>query len=144
MLAPVAGYRDSTGGSTKELKRGPMGRRLGLLLFLLCVCTSIALAQTGGTGALTGFVRDSSGGLISGAVVTLTSNQTGQIRTETTGSSGAYTFALLQPGTYKVQFKANGFKTLEVAAANVNVTETNELDGTLVVGSVTQSVEVSA
>jgi hypothetical protein len=121
-----------------------MGRRLGLLLFLFCVCTSIALAQTGGTGALTGFVRDSSGGLISGAVVTLTSNQTGQIRTETTGSSGAYTFALLQPGTYKVQFKANGFKTLEVAAANVNVTETNELDGTLVVGSVTQSVEVSA
>src|ERR1700691_3923233 len=121
-----------------------MGRRLGLLLLLFCACTSIALAQTGGTGALTGFVRDSSGGLISGATVTLTSNQTGQIRTETTGSNGAYTFSLLQPGTYNVQFKANGFKTLEVAAANVNVTETDELDGSLVVGSVSQSIKVSS
>ena len=123
---------------------GQMKRLLCRVFLPWSLCASVTLSQTGGTGALTGFVRDPSGDVIVGATVTLTSNQTGQTRTETTGSNGAYTFALLPPGTYKVEFKANGFKTLEVAAANVNVTETNELDGSLVVGSVNQSVKVSA
>lgn len=107
------------------------------------LCISNALGQTGDTGALTGFVKDPSGELIVGATVTITSDKTAQSRTETTGSSGAYNFALLPPGTYKVEFKANGFKTLDVTAANVNVTETNKLDAVLIIGSVSQSVTVS-
>ena len=128
----------------RSTSSGGQMRRLLFGVFLgVVLCNFNALAQTEGTGALTGFVKDPSGGVIVGATVTLTSGQTGQIRSETTGPTGAYTFSLLPPGTYKVEFKANGFKTLEVTAANVNVTETNKLDGALVVGSISQSVIVS-
>jgi hypothetical protein len=122
---------------------GQMRRLLFSVFFSVLLCNPNALAQTGGTGALTGFVKDPSGGVIVGATVTITNDQTGQIRTEATGPNGGYTFALLTPGMYKVEFKADGFKTLEVPAANVNVTETNTLDAALVVGSVNQSVTVS-
>ena len=119
-------------------------KRLPIVVFFAgFLCASAAFAQTGGTGALTGFVKDPSGAVISGATVTITSNQTGQTRSEVTGGNGAYTFPLLPPGTYKVEFKANGFKILYINAVQVNVTETDEVDGTLVVGNVEQSVTVS-
>src|ERR1700722_20925937 len=120
-----------------------MGRLLFGLLFVCSFCVPIAFAQTDGTGALSGFVKDSSGALVSGATVTVTNTQTGQIRNAITGASGSYSISLLPPGNYKVVFAAKGFKTLEVASATVNVTETDEVDGTLEVGSMEQSVTVS-
>jgi Carboxypeptidase regulatory-like domain/TonB dependent receptor len=120
-----------------------MGRLACVLFFATCLCAPNAIAQTDGTGALSGFVKDSSGALVAGAAVTITSTQTGQTRSTVTGTSGTYSFSLLPPGTYKVVFAAKGFKTLEVASAVVNVTETDEVDGTLEVGSMEQSVTVS-
>ena len=102
------------------------------------------LAQSAGTGALTGTVSDSTGGVVPGAMVTLTSNDTNQARTATTGADGNYKFALLPPGTYRIRFSASGFKTAEVAGVTVNVTETPVLDRTLEVGSQAEQVTVEA
>src|SRR3954469_13688890 len=81
--------------------------------------TSLLLAQSAGTGALTGTVSDPTGGVVPGAAVTITSNDTNQARTATTGADGSYRFALLPPGTYRVRFNAVGFKTSEVSAVTV-------------------------
>ena len=54
---------------------------------------------------LTGTVTDPSGGVIVGATVTATNVGTGQERTVTTDSSGAYKFSLLQPGNYSVKIR---------------------------------------
>jgi hypothetical protein len=108
------------------------------------VFTSVLLAQSAGTGALTGIVTDPAGGVVPGAQVTLVSADTNQSRTASTGADGAYKFALLPPGTYRVRFSAVGFKTAEVSAIAVNVTETPVLDRALEVGSQSEQVTVEA
>ena len=74
---------------------------LAVVVFL----ASSATAQTGGTGALTGTVSDSSGAVVRDAKVTATSADTGQARTVTTGSDGGYTFNLLSPGNYRLRVR---------------------------------------
>jgi hypothetical protein len=111
---------------------------------VLFISASSALAQTAGTGALTGTVTDPSGAVISGATVTATNLGTGQTRTTTTDASGSYKFSLLPPGNYSVQLSAAGFKTSEVPSIAVNVTETPVLNRSLEVGSQTQQVIVES
>ena len=84
----------------------------------------LSLAQSAGTGALTGTVTDPSGAVTPGATVTITSADTNLSRTTTTGADGSYKFSLLPPGVYRVRFSATGFRTAEAAAVTVNVTET--------------------
>ena len=52
--------------------------------------------------------------------------------------------ALLPPGTYHVSFAAIGFKTSEVGAVTLNVTETPELNRTLEIGQQAEQVTVEA
>jgi hypothetical protein len=119
-----------------------VGRIALLLLLSLPVCT--VLAQTAGTGALTGTVSDPSGAVVPNVTVTATNSDTGQTRSATTGPNGVYTMTLLPPGLYKVTFSAAGFKTAEVGSVRINVTETPVLDKSLEVGAQTEQVTVQA
>ena len=68
--------------------------RIGLCLLGCVLFASRLLAQSAGTGALTATVADTGGGIVAGATVTLTSTETNQTRTVTTGSDGVYKFSL--------------------------------------------------
>ena len=98
-------------------------------------------AQTGGTGALTVTVTDPSGAVIVGATIKI-SNTAGVARSETTATSGSYTFTLLPPGNYTVSISAPGFASIDVPSVPVNVTETHVLNQQLTVGAQTQQVTV--
>src|SRR5579862_2711160 len=113
---------------------------LGLLIF----CATMAHAQSAGTGAITGTVTDPQGRAVPNATVTVTSTDTGQARTATTGAAGDYKFSLLPPGNYKVRFSATGFKSAEVSSVTVTVTETQTLDRAMEVGTVNQTVTVES
>ena len=117
---------------------------LWAMVFVLFAGIPSLLAQSAGTGALTGAVTDPSGASIPNATVTLTNTQTNQVRTATSGSDGSYRFTLIPPGIYRVRFGANGFKIAEVSTFNVSVTETPVLDRTLEVGAQTEQVTVEA
>ncbi len=80
-----------------------------LLLFVLWVPS--LLAQSAGTGALTGTITDPTGAVVPNVTVTLTSADTNQVRTAMTGADGSYKFSLLPPGAYRVRFAAAGFKS---------------------------------
>jgi hypothetical protein len=114
------------------------------LTLLLALFAQIGMAQSSGTSGLGGTLTDPSGAAIPNVMVTLTSNATGQVRTTTTGTDGAYKFSLLPPGDYKIRFVANGFKTAEVGSVVLNVTETPSLDRTLEVGAQSDQVTVEA
>ena len=111
-------------------------------LTVLLACTSPVWAQSATTGGLTGVVTDPSGGVISGATVTLTSTTTGQSRTATTDASGNYKFSLIPPGTYSLKFEAPGFKTSTVSSVTVSITETAVLSQKLEIGAQTSEVTV--
>src|SRR5690242_20746820 len=97
-------------------------RNLSLLLvFVSLLGFSSLMAQTPGTGALTGTVKDPSGAVIPNATVTLTSVDTGQARTATTGADGVYHFNLLPPGNYRVKIESSGFRPVEVPSVTVAV-----------------------
>ena len=115
-----------------------------LLCFCLLFFVSASLAQTSTTGSLTGTVTDPSGAVISGATVTITDNATGAVRTATTDANGGYKFSLLPPGNYDVKFSATGFKTVEVSAVTVNVTETPVLNHALQVGAQSEQITVES
>ncbi|HEY3121830.1 MAG TPA: carboxypeptidase-like regulatory domain-containing protein, partial [Vicinamibacteria bacterium] len=84
-----------------------MRLRLTLLVFLTLV--SPVLAQTP-TATLVGDVKDSSGGLVPGATITVRNTATNVGRTTQTDGSGAYTMVSLAPGLYEVTAGISGFK----------------------------------
>ncbi len=113
------------------------------LAFLSLTFSPALMAQSATTGAVTGTVTDASGAVVPNATVTVTSLETGQARTATTGSSGAYTVGFLAPGNYSIKFEAAGFGTVTVPSVTVNVTETPTINQALTVGSQVTSVEVT-
>ena len=122
----------------------PCLRRAVLVLLLPVLAAQLTLGQTSTTGAIRGTLTDSTGAVISGATVTVTSKATDQVRTVKSDSSGQYTVGLLPPETYKISITAPGFKTEEPAPVAVVVTETARADAKMVLGSNTETVEVTA
>ncbi|MGA2982078.1 MAG: carboxypeptidase-like regulatory domain-containing protein [Terriglobales bacterium] len=114
-------------------------RRIGVpgLVFFVCLFIAFApslIAQTAGMGAFTGRVIDASGNAVANATVTVTSTDTGQTRSATTGADGSYKFDAVPPGKYRLNFKAAGFNTLEIPSATVDETEKVVLDEKLEAG----------
>src|ERR1700674_401963 len=67
----------------------------------------------GSSGRIVGTVTDQSGGVISGATVTVLDTERGVARTLTTDDAGIYNAPTLNPGTYTVRAESKGFKKLE-------------------------------
>ena len=63
--------------------------------------------------SLSGVVSDPHGAVVPGAIVTLTSIQTGSMFTLTTTDDGTYNFAMLPSGSYRLSTEATGFAKIE-------------------------------
>ncbi len=82
---------------------------IGLAVLLLAAGVAVAGAQSF-LGGVRGAVKDSNG-VIPGAQVVLTEQQTGATRTVETNQVGEYVFSAIPAGTYTVQASLTGFKT---------------------------------
>src|SRR6266699_3518417 len=112
---------------------GPWFRTLLIAAFVSA--SSYLCAQSATTGALRGTVVDPAGAVVPGVTVTLLSPTTGQAQVTTTDANGLYGFSLLSPGTYEVDFSAQGFKISKAMSVVVNVSEAPELDAQLEAGA---------
>src|SRR5881296_4598665 len=111
---------------------------------LLCLVFSVgAFAQTS-NATLGGTVSDSTGASIPGVAITATNIATGIVNTVLTNEVGAYQFASLQTGTYKVVSELSGFQTQTYNNVTLGISQQVRLNFTLQVGSVAQAVEVTA
>jgi hypothetical protein len=111
------------------------------LLFLLFAISGFAQVDT---GTITGSVRDSQGAAVASANVTFVDLATSGTTQRKTDSSGDYVSPPLRPGTYKVTAEAQGFKTETRSSITVRVQDRLRIDFAMTVGSVSETVEVSA
>src|ERR1043166_5341215 len=123
-----------------------MNRKRWLLIalmssLLLLSCVSMWGRATA-TATLQGTVTDKSQAVIKSAEVTITSKATGAVRTVTSNETGEYR-ADLQPGIYSVKAKANGFSAAEAKDVEVLVGRTLTQNFSLVPGGVSETVEVT-
>ena len=95
-------------------------------------------------GSVIGNITDSSNAVIAGAAVTLISRETGQARETTTNDTGGYTFATLASGSYDLKVIKEGFASLTQPGVIVSINNITRVDLNLKVGSVTESVLVTA
>src|ERR1700749_4316099 len=95
-------------------------------------------------GSITGSVTDPSGATIAGAQVTLTNVGTSEKRTQPTGSDGLFLFVNLIPGSYGIDVEKPGFKRYSRPQITVDVNQTVHVDASLQVGTVQETVEVTA
>lgn len=116
-----------------------------LLLLILCAAAAPALAQNAGLGAIAGTVTDSSGAVLPGATVTLSSpqNTIGASQQAVSDDRGAYQFLRLQAGTYIVKGELQGFRPFEVRDILVNANATARADLRLDVGGLQEGVTVT-
>jgi hypothetical protein len=116
--------------------------RLARILALAAWIAAFAAAQNRGT--ISGFIRDASGGLVTGARVTLTNERTGETRSGVSDATGAYQFLGLVSGTYTIEAEVQGFKRYRNTGVILEVDENVRADVSLEVGAVTESVSVTA
>src|ERR1051325_614263 len=115
-----------------------------LITSLLIAFSAMMMAQTTiGTGSIVGTVTDPQDAVLSGARVTITNTQTGQVNTLTTNASGAFNSPPLAPGQYKVPVTAKGFSSVNIPVT-VQVGNTASANARLQLGQENQVIEVAA
>ena len=117
-----------------------------ILLLALAVTGLMPLltAQVKATGELHGVVTDPSGNVVPAAQVQITDTATGLSRNGQTGADGAYLFTALLPGTYQVKVTMTGFQTAVYSNVVVDAGRRTDFPVGLMVGQVTETVEVTA
>jgi hypothetical protein len=118
-------------------------RVLALLVFCLAFGAAGAAAQSTTDGAIGGTVKDPNGAIVTGAAVTVRSEETNRESTATTDGEGRFRVTQLQPGRYTVTVTASGFANYTQQNVVVEVGRVNTLEAQLGVAGAQEVVEVS-
>jgi Carboxypeptidase regulatory-like domain/TonB dependent receptor-like, beta-barrel len=113
-----------------------------ILVWLLTTISGFSQAVAGSQVA--GIVRDPSGAILPGALVTITKTDTALSRTATTGSDGTFVFPNLPVGPYQLKVTLEGFNTFVQDGIVLQVNTNPSVDVTLTVGGLGEQVTVLA
>ena len=109
----------------------------------LLLLASYAAAQTG-VGDINGTIVDRSAGAVPNATVHLTNLDTLIVDQASSNNSGFFVFHNVRPGSYSLSVEAQGFKKAEVSSIELTVNQSLTQNITLDVGSVNESIAVTA
>jgi Carboxypeptidase regulatory-like domain len=107
-----------------------------LLIFCLPVWASVG-------GAISGTLKDASGSVVAGAVVTLREIDTGLVYHTRTNHMGDYTFPVLPIGHYELDIEAAGFSSYQRKGIRLDTNGALTFEVTLAVGDVAQTIHVA-
>ncbi len=114
---------------------------IGVIGIFLLPCSSFAV---GPTGRIVGTVTDPGGSAIPGSKVTLTNDNTGETRADTSDASGNFTFPAISVGTYSVRVESQGFQSYVQRGILLEVDQNVSIKAPLTIGSLSQTVEVTS
>ena len=112
------------------------------VIALLFLCAAPAGAQRT-TATFAGIVVDTSGGVLPGADVELTNEQTGITERQVTSTTGEFIFNYVPGGTYTLVISLSGFKTHTSKGISLGAAQSVRRRFDLEVGAVEESVTVS-
>ena len=116
-----------------------------LLSLVTLACEPFLQAQSSvSTGTIGGRVEDSSGAVIAGADVVITSTSTGFKQVGASNKDGLFSFSAVPVGAYSLAAAAAGFRGVQVTNVNASVGQTTTLTVKMEVGDVKQEVQVTA
>jgi hypothetical protein len=118
-----------------------MVRLLGVVFAVLLLC--LPVFSQGSFGRILGTITDQSGGVVSGATVTVIDTERGINRTLTTDDAGAYNAPNLTAGNYTVRVEAKGFKRIERQNIGIEVGREVRIDLIVQPGDQNQTVTVT-
>jgi hypothetical protein len=115
-------------------------QRSAVALSLVLLLPAIAFAQ----GAITGVVRDASGGVLPGVTVEAASPVLiEKVRTVVSDDTGQYRIVDLRPGTYTVTFTLSGFNTVKREGIELSGNFVATVNGDLKVGALAETITVT-
>ena len=104
---------------------------------------SLAFAQFE-RGTIAGAINDSSGAPIPNVAISIVNTATNTTVRVTSTNTGEYNVPNLQPGDYRIEISAQGFKRYVENGVHVTSGGTVRQDATLQIGQVSESIEVQA
>ena len=130
----------STRSVVSRLKK--FGIRHAFILAAIILCLPlVAFAQE---ASVVGTVTDPSGSVVPNVKITITSAETGLVRTITTNDVGQYVVPDLHVGHYSIKAEASGFKTAQQKDVVLQVGDRLRLDFQMQLGGATETVTVEA
>ena len=113
----------------------------GVCVILLTICGA-AWSQAN-RATVTGTVTDSSGAAIVGVQAIAKNLGTSVTTSAESNQNGIYSIPNLFPGTYSLEFKKDGFKSLSYPSVTLESTQVAEMNVRLTVGDVVETVRVT-
>jgi hypothetical protein len=141
-------YAEIVCGSDRSNTGRGASRRLlqrmawGVLAFTALSCAPLLAQST--TADVIGTVTDTTGAVVPNATVQLTSVDTHETRTVTSGSGGEYTFTLLKPNRYSLSVTAAGFKSFQISSFALSAGDRAREDSHLTIGAQGETITVEA
>ncbi len=117
--------------------------RAVFLSIALAMLASTALAQIAAEGTIRGYVKDEQGGVLPGVTLTATTPARSTSFTAMTGADGFYRLINLPPGVYTIVSELAGFSKFERSGLEVRAELNIQVDVTMKIGSVSESIQVS-
>ena len=117
-------------------------RSLLLLIGPLLCCAAMYAQRT--TGSVFGTIADPTGAVVPTAAIELVNTQTGATLKATANGQGEYLFPVVDPGTYKVTARAEGFATVTQTDISLSAAQAINASFALRTGSSTEQLTVDA
>src|SRR5687767_8215038 len=124
-------------------RRWGSGLRAAAAILILLIVPALAAAQS--DSGIAGVVRDTSGAVLPGVTVEVSSPALiEKVRTAVTDDAGRYNVIQLRPGTYTVTFVLPGFSTVKRDGIELTADFTAPVDGEMRIGAIEETITVAA
>src|SRR5437868_4515556 len=119
-------------------------RSLTVRCFALLVLMLMPVAASAQTSAISGTVKDASGGVLPGVTVEVSSPALiEKTRSTVTSGSGTYSIVALRPGTYTVKFELPGFSVVMREGVVLTSDFTASINADMKVGALEETLTVT-
>src|SRR6267143_804446 len=119
--------------------------KLSFRVVLVCACAALLVrsAHAQFHAGIQGTVTDSTGAIVKGAKIIVTSQETGASQETTSSDEGFYSVSHLAPGLYTINASLAGFKGKTIKDVQIKAEETSGVNLVLDPGAVTEQITVN-